>query len=68
MIRFGSKEIADEAREVFATNLQHCVRITREEWIRSRTLWRRLKQRLAFYLLARLDLYLARKQWRALPD
>jgi cardiolipin synthase len=68
MIRFCSKEIADEAREVFAANLQHCVRITREEWTRSRTLWRRLKQRLAFYLLARLDLYLARRQWKALPD
>ena len=68
MVRFGSREIADQAREVFAAHLPHCTQITREEWRRTRTLWRRLKQRLAFYLLARLDLYLARKQWKALPD
>jgi cardiolipin synthase len=68
MIRFNSREIADEAREVFATNLKHCARITAESWRQSRTFWRRLMQRLAFYLLARIDLYLARRQWKALPD
>jgi cardiolipin synthase A/B len=68
MIRFCGQEIAGQAREVFATNLQHCARITAEGWRQSRTIWRRLLQRLAFYLLARIDLYLARRQWKALPD
>jgi cardiolipin synthase len=68
MIRFDRKEMADQARAIFAGNLAHCRQITREEWRRSRTLWRRLKQRWAYWLLVRIDPYLARRQWQALPD
>jgi hypothetical protein len=53
---------------VFAQNLKNCVRITREQWKKSGSFWRRLKQRLAYILLVRFDLYMARRQWRALPD
>ncbi len=68
MIRFESKTIAKEAREIFSRNLKHCRRVTAGEWRRSRTFWRRLKRRWAYFLLNRIDPYLARRQWRALPD
>lgn len=68
MIRFQSREMAEQAREVFAGNLQHCRRIDLAEWRKSRTFWQKLKQRLAYFLLVRIDPYIARWQWRVLPD
>jgi len=68
MIRFEHREITEQARAIFARSLAHSRQITREEWRRSRTLWRRLNQRWAYWLLVRIDPYLARRQWQALPD
>jgi cardiolipin synthase len=67
-IRFEDAEMARQAREVFAGTLNHCKQITPEEWRKSRTLWRRIKQKWSYWLLVRLDPYVARWQWRALPD
>lgn len=68
MIRFQNPALAAEAREVFAGALTHCRRIEPETWRRSRTFWARIKSRWAYFLLARIDPYIARRQWRALPD
>jgi cardiolipin synthase len=68
MIRFDHRDLAAQARAIFAGRLAHCREITREEWRQSRTIWRRLKQRWAYWLLVRIDPYLARRQWQALPD
>jgi cardiolipin synthase len=68
MIRFENKTIAKEAREIFSKNLKHCHRVTAEEWRKSRSFWRKLRQRWAYFLLNHLDPYLARRQWRNLPD
>ncbi len=68
MIRFESKEMADQAREVFATSKKQSQQITIESWRRSRTLWRRFKQHWSYFLLVRIDPYIARRQWQALPD
>jgi len=68
LIRFENPKMAAEARAIFGDALQHCRRIELEEWRRSRTFWARLKRRWAYFLLARIDPYLARRQWRALPD
>jgi len=67
MIRFAGGEMVRGAREIFAETLQRCRRITREDWRRSRTLWQRMKQRWAYFLLDRIDPYVARWQWRGLP-
>jgi cardiolipin synthase len=67
MIRFAGSGVTGNAREIFDDIMKHCRRITVEDWSRSGTLWRRLKQRWAYFLLNRLDPYLARRQWRALP-
>jgi len=68
VIRFDHQAMAEQARAIFAGSLVHCREITREEWRQSRTLWRRLKQRWAYWLLVRIDPYLARRQWQELPD
>lgn len=68
MVRFQGAEFSTRAREVFADTLAHCKRVTREEWRAGRSLWRSLKQRWAYWLLARIDPYIAARQWRALPD
>ena len=66
--RFENPKMAAEARAIFADALRQCRRIDPAEWRRSRTFWARLKRRWAYFLLARIDPYVAGKQWRALPD
>jgi cardiolipin synthase len=68
MIRFENKKIADEAREIFSKNLKNCLCVTAEEWRKSRTFWRKMKQHWACFLLNHVDPYLASRQWRDLPD
>ena len=68
MVRFEDSSIARQAREIFSNTLKHCRQVTAAEWRQSRTLWRRLKQRWAYFLLNRIDPYVARRQWRDLPD
>lgn len=68
MVRFQSREMAEQARALFGANLDHCHMIDRETWRRSRTFSRRVKQRLAYFVLVRVDPYMARVQWRAVPD
>jgi cardiolipin synthase A/B len=67
MIRFAGGEMTGPARAIFAETLQRCRRITREEWRQSRTFWQSMKQRWAYFLLDRIDPYVARQQWRGLP-
>jgi cardiolipin synthase len=67
MIRFEGGEMAGQARNIVADTLRYCRRVTREEWRRSRTFWQKIKQRWAYFLLDRIDPYLARRQWRSLP-
>jgi len=68
LIRFDNPEMARQAREVFATVLQNCRAVKLEQWKLGRTFWQRLKQRWAYFLLVRVDPYVARRQWMALPD
>ena len=67
MIRFAEAGVVGGAREIFDEVQKHSRQVTLEEWHRSGSIWRRLKHRWAYFLLNRLDPYLARRQWRALP-
>jgi cardiolipin synthase len=64
LIRFNNPEFAAKAREIFECSKKHCQQITREDWRKKRTLWTRLKQRLAYFLLVRIDPWIAWQQWR----
>jgi cardiolipin synthase len=68
MIRFTGPDVAAQAREIFKAALGNCARVSAETWAGSRSLWSRLKQRLAYWILVRLDPSIARRQWRRLPD
>ncbi len=67
-VRFEHPQMAAEARQIIAETLAHSQRVDALAWQRSRGLWKRLKQRIALWLLARLDPWVAHRQWRALPD
>ncbi len=68
MLRFEDAAMARQAREIFDDVLKNCRRVTMEDWRRAHTFWERLKQRWAYFLLSRIDPYVARRQWRDLPD
>lgn len=68
MVRFTHPQLAAEAREIFAAVQQESRQIDLTEWRRSRSLWTRLKERIAYYILVRVDPEVARQQWKSLPD
>jgi len=67
MIRFREAAVVGGARKIFEEVQKNCRRINAEDWHRAGSFWRRLKHRWAYFLLNRLDPYLARRQWRLWP-
>jgi hypothetical protein len=51
---------------MFEEDLRHSRRVERAAWAASRTFWEKLKEQWAYFLLARLDPYLAKQQLRTL--
>lgn len=68
MVRFTNPQMATEASEIFNTALEHSAPIDPVTWKRSRNFWTKLKERWAYFLLARVDPHVARRQWKSLPD
>ncbi|MCI0745987.1 MAG: phospholipase D-like domain-containing protein [Verrucomicrobia subdivision 3 bacterium] len=66
LVRIDDRAMAARAREIFEEDLKHCKRIDPTAWRKSRTLWSKLKENWAYFVLARLDPFLARRQLRAL--
>lgn len=65
-VRLSEPGVVAEARGIFEDVLRHCRRIDPATWRRSRTFWNKLKERWAYFVLARLDPYLARWQLKNL--
>jgi cardiolipin synthase len=68
VVRFQDPEVAQQAREVFDQIRSHSQEITLDSWRGAKGLWRHLKESWAYFLLVRIDPYIARRQWRSLPD
>jgi cardiolipin synthase len=68
MVRSRNPELLQQAQEIFDQNLKRCRRIEPAEWRASRSIWQRFKQRLACWLLVQVDPWMARWQWRSLPE
>jgi len=68
MVRFQDERLAMEARLLIEELPAQCVEISLDAWRASRSLWQKIKERWAYLLLARLDPYVVRWQWRILPD
>jgi cardiolipin synthase len=64
LVRLEQPELVAEAREIFAKDLLHCRKIEFETWRNERNFWSRLKGRWAYFILARLDPCISRRQWR----
>jgi cardiolipin synthase A/B len=64
LARVQDSALAAEGRQMVAEMLDHCRPIRLHEWSKSRGLFQKLLEALSFLLLARLDPYLARWQWR----
>ena len=62
LARLPNTELAREAREIFASDLKYCRRVDRKEHRKTRKVWQKLIERWAFFILARIDPYLARRQ------
>ena len=65
MLRFTDEPTAAQAREIFETTLKHCRRIERKAWRKSQTFWERLKSSWAYFLVARVDPFVALRQFKA---
>jgi cardiolipin synthase A/B len=64
LIRVKNPALAASGREMADRDLAHCHRILPAVWRKSRGLFEKILEALSFVLLARLDPYLARWQWR----
>ena len=66
MVRFGHEGLVQGAREFVADLRRRSRRVDLAEWRTSRSWWTRLQQRGAYFLLARVDPYVASWQYRKL--
>lgn len=67
MMRIAVPHVVAEAREIFAAALLRSRRIDATSWRRSRSLWTKVLEGWAYYLLARVDPWWARLRARDLP-
>jgi len=65
VIRFGDKTISTGAGEIFERILANSRRIEPETWRQKQTWWQRWKYRWANFLLARVDPFVALREFRA---
>jgi cardiolipin synthase len=66
LLRLDDPRLAEEAREIFEKDLEHCRRIDPATWSKSRTFLAKLREKWAYFLLVRVDPYLARRQLKGL--
>jgi len=66
MLRFADKTAAAGAQEIFAGLLEHSRKIELLEWRQTRTFWKRWKNHWAHFLLARIDPFVALRQFRTM--
>jgi cardiolipin synthase len=66
VLRLQNDSLAHQARQLFGSTLAHAQRIDPSQWVAARSLWEKLRERWAHFLLANVDPYLARTQWRHL--
>jgi cardiolipin synthase len=67
LIRLNGQRVVAEARDIFNEHLTCSQQVHRGIWRKSRTLWNKLRERLAFLFFSRFDPYVAWRQWKAMP-
>jgi cardiolipin synthase len=66
MLRLPNPGLAEESRGIFSESLKHSRRIEPSRWKASRNFWNKLKERWAYFILARVDPYIAQRQLKSL--
>jgi cardiolipin synthase len=66
MLRFTDKTAATAAREIFGRLLEHSRKIEIQEWREARSFWSRWKNHWSHFLLARVDPFVALRQFRTM--
>lgn len=61
LLRIQDPDLAAGARDLFQADLARCRRVDFAQWRGARALWSRLLESAAFFLLTRVDPYLARR-------
>jgi cardiolipin synthase len=64
MMRFENPAVLAGAQSIVNLALSRSQKVELEQWIRSRSWWQRLRQRWAYFLLARLDPLIASWEYR----
>ncbi|MDD4871278.1 MAG: phospholipase D-like domain-containing protein [Kiritimatiellae bacterium] len=62
LLRINDEDLAEEAIGIFESYLQHSRLIEHDAWEKARNLWEKLVERIAHFILARIDIYFARRQ------
>jgi len=66
LVRITDPTVVQGAREIFGEALKHCRLMELESWRRSRSVWTKLMEQWAYFVLARMDPWWARaraKDW-----
>ena len=66
MLRLEDETAAYEAREIFERLLKHSRRIEPRQWRKSQTFWQRWQNHWAYFLLTRIDPFVALRQFRTM--
>ena len=66
LVRLPNETLASEARSTFARDLKHCRRIDPAAWPKSRSFWRQIRERCAYFLFAHVDPFISRRQMQRL--
>ena len=64
MVRIDDAAVREHAGALFSAHLAHSCPIEPAEWMRRRGLWERIRQRIAYFVVARLDPLVAGWLWR----
>ena len=65
-LRFEDKMAVTEAQEIFGHAMKHYRRIEFHPWRKTQTFWQRWKNHWAYFLLARIDPFVALRQFRTM--
>jgi len=66
MLRLEDATSVATAKKIFGETLKHCRKIELTQWRASQSFWQRWQQRWAYFLLARLDVFCALRQFQSL--
>ncbi|MBI4664587.1 MAG: hypothetical protein HY735_37825 [Verrucomicrobia bacterium] len=66
VLRLPNRGLASDAETTFAADLAQCRKVEAKNWRKSRSFWNKLKERWAYFLVARVDPLIARRQLRHL--